>query len=545
MNHRESDIDDPTMNVTNTFDFIIVGAGSAGCVLANHLSADRRRTVLLIEAGKMSHPLTPVPISFSRFIDNPKVNWCYGSEPEPVMAQRSIPVPRGRILGGSSAINGLVYVRGQPLDYNTWAQLGNRGWSFDDVLPIFQRMENYEPGADEWRRQGGPLHVSEVADQNPLYDALIAAGEEIGLPNNPDYNGADQTGLCKTQTTIRDGKRMSAAVAYLAPARSRPNLTIVAEALAHRLTLNGKRCTGVSYAVEGRTIDAQARVEVILCCGSINSPQLLELSGIGQPALLKSQGIEVRHDLTGVGESLRDHIAPRMGWTIKKRGVTFNDRARGLGLLWQVAKYAINKDGFLSLPSAPLVAFIKTHTDLESPDAQLHLVPYAFSPTTRKLLDEPGMTITVYQLRPESLGSIHIKSMDPHEAPAIRFNFLSDPLDRQTLVDAVRFTRRLMQAPAMDQFRDIEFKPGPDVQSDDEIIEWIGKTAETAYHPVGTCRMGNDENAVVNDQLQVHGIEGLRIADGSIMPTLVSGNTNAACIMIGEKAADMILAEHK
>ncbi len=490
---RETAIDDPTMSATNTFDFIIVGAGSAGCVLANHLSADRRFTVLLVEAGKMSHPLTPVPISFSRLIDNPKVNWCYGSEPEPVMAQRSIPVPRGRMLGGSSAINGLVYVRGQPLDYNNWAKLGNRGWSFDDVLPIFQRMENYGPGADEWRRQGGPLHVSEVADQNPLYDALIAAGEEIGLPNNPDYNGADQTGLCKTQTTIRGGKRMSAAVAYLEPARSRPNLTIATKALAHRLRLNGKRCTGISYAVDGRTIDAQARVEVILCCGSINSPQLLELSGIGQPALLKSQGIEVCHSLPGVGESLRDHIAPRMG----------------------------------------------------SPDAQLHLVPYTFSPTTRRLLDEPGMTITVYQLRPESLGSIHIKSADPHEAPAIRFNFLSNPLDRQTLVDAVRFTRRLMQAPAMDQFRGIEFKPGPDVRSDDEIIEWIGKTAETAYHPIGTCRMGDDENAVVNDQLQVHGIEGLRVADGSIMPTLVSGNTNAACIMIGEKAADMILSEQR
>ncbi len=481
---RETAIDDPTMSATNTFDFIIVGAGSAGCVLANHLSADRRFTVLLVEAGKMSHPLTPVPISFSRLIDNPKVNWCYGSEPEPVMAQRSIPVPRGRMLGGSSAINGLVYVRGQPLDYNNWAKLGNRGWSFDDVLPIFQRMENYGPGADEWRRQGGPLHVSEVADQNPLYDALIAAGEEIGLPNNPDYNGADQTGLCKS-------------------------------------------------------------VEVILCCGSINSPQLLELSGIGQPALLKSQGIEVCHSLPGVGESLRDHIAPRMGWTISKRGVSFNDRARGLGLLWQIARYAIKRDGFLSLPSAPLVAFIKTHADLVSPDAQLHLVPYTFSPTTRRLLDEPGMTITVYQLRPESLGSIHIKSADPHEAPAIRFNFLSNPLDRQTLVDAVRFTRRLMQAPAMDQFRGIEFKPGPDVRSDDEIIEWIGKTAETAYHPIGTCRMGDDENAVVNDQLQVHGIEGLRVADGSIMPTLVSGNTNAACIMIGEKAADMILSEQR
>ncbi len=533
------------MNGDNTFDFIIVGAGSAGCVLANRLSADRRFTVLLIEAGKVSHPLTPVPMSYSKLIVNPKVNWCYASEPEPMMAERSIPVPRGRLLGGSSAINGLVYVRGQPMDYDAWAQLGNRGWSFDDILPIFQRIENYESGADEWRRQGGPLHISEVTDQNPLYDALLGAGEEVGLPNNPDYNGADQMGICRTQTTIRDGRRISTAVAYLAPARSRPNLEIVTDALVHRLTLEGKRCTGISYSVGGRPVDVQARTEVIVCCGTINSPQLLELSGIGQPALLESHGIEVRHVLPGVGESLRDHIAPRMGWTVSERGVTFNDRARGLGLLWQVLRYAIRKDGFLSLPSAPLLAFIKTRADLERPDAQLHLVPYTFSPTKRQLLDEPGMTITVYQLRPESLGSIHIKSADPSEAPAIRFSFLSDPLDRQTLVDAVRFARHLMQAAAMDRFRGIEFKPGSDVQSDADIIEWIGKTAETAYHPIGTCRMGSDDNAVVNDQLLVHGIEGLRIADGSIMPTLISGNTNAACIMIGEKAADMVLAEHR
>ena len=533
------------MNTTDSFDFIIVGAGSAGCALANRLSEDGSLRVLLIEAGKASHPLSPVPVSFSNLIANPKANWCYTSEPDPAMAGRRIPVPRGRLLGGSSAINGLVYVRGQALDYNTWGQLGNRGWSFDDVLPIFQRMENFEPRSDEWRRQGGPLHVSEVADQNPLYEALIAAGEHIGLPANPDYNGADQTGICRTQTTIRNGRRMSTAVAYLAPAKSRRNLEVVVEALVHRLTMDGKRCTGVSYSVDGRTIDVRARYEVILCCGSVNSPQLLELSGIGQPDLLSSLGIEVRHGMAGVGESLRDHIAPRLGWTITERGITFNDRARGVGLLWQIIKYATRRDGFLSLPSAPLLAFVKTRVGLENPDAQFHLVPYAFSPTKRKLLAEPGMTITVYQLRPESLGSIHIKSSDPLEAPAIRFNFLSNALDRQTLVDAVRFARRLVEAPAMDKFRGIEFKPGPDVQTDDDIIEWIGNTAETAYHPVGTCRMGSDENAVVDDQLRVHGLEGLRIADGSIMPTLVSGNTNAACIMIGEKAASMILAEHR
>ena len=530
------------MNLSNTYDFIIVGAGSAGCVLANRLSADRRVTVLLIEAGKASHPLTPVPISYSNLIVNPKANWCYTSEPEPTMAGRQIPVPRGRLLGGSSAINGLVYVRGQPMDYNAWAQKGNRGWSFDDVLPIFQRMENYGPGADEWRHQGGPLHVSEVSDPNPLYDALVAAGVEVGLTINPDYNGAEQGGICKTQTTIRDGRRMSTVVAYLAPARSRPNLEIVTEALVHRLVLEGNRCTGVSYSRSGRAVEARARAEVIVCCGSINSPQLLELSGIGQPDVLGAHGIPVRHALAGVGEGLRDHIAPRMSWTIKERGVTFNDRARGLGLLWQVLRYAIKRDGFLSMPSAPLLAFFKTRPGLDSPDAQFHLVPYTFSPTKRQLLDEPGMTVTVYQMRPESLGSIHIKSNDPREAPAIRFNFLSEPFDQQTLLDAVRFARRLIEAAAMDRFRGVEFKPGPEVQSDADLLEWIRATAETTYHPVGTCRMGNDERAVVNDQLQVHGIEGLRVADGSIMPTLISGNTNAACIMIGEKAADLILA---
>jgi len=532
------------MSTNNTFDFIIVGAGSAGCALANRLSADPRHSVLLVEAGRASHPLSTVPVSFSSLIDNPKANWRYASEPEPMMADRRLPVPRGRLLGGSSAINGLVYVRGQSLDYDTWGQLGNRGWSFDDVLPIFQQMENYEPGTDEWRRQGGLLHVSEVADQNPLYDALVGAAEQVGLPANPDYNGADQTGIGRTQTTIRNGRRMSTAVAYLKPARSRRNLEVVTQALVHRLTLEGKRCTGISYSVGSRTIDAKARAEVLLCCGSINSPQLLELSGIGQPELLNSLGIPVHHALAGVGEGLRDHIAPRMGWTVTERGVTFNERTRGLGLIWQIMKYAIKRDGFLSLPSAPLLAFVKTRPGLEHPDAQFHLVPYTFSPTKRQMLDEPGMTITVHQLRPESLGSIHLRSNNPHEAPAIRFNFLSNPLDRQTLIDAVRFARRLVEAPAMDGFRGVEFKPGPAVQTDDEIIEWIRNTAETAYHPVGTCRMGSDDHAVVDDQLRVHGLDGLRIADGSIMPTLVSGNTNAACIMIGEKAASMILGEH-
>ena len=457
------------------------------------------------------------------------------------MANRRVPVPRGRLLGGSSAIKGLVYVRGQPLDYNTWAQLGNRGWSFDDVLPIFQRIEHYESVADAWRSQGGPLPVREVSDKN----ALVAAAKAIRVPYNRDYNGADQSGICTTQTTIGHGRRMSSAVAYLAPIKSRPNLEIVTEALAQGLVLDGRRCAGVRYSVQGQVVNVYARAEVILCTGSINSPQLLQLSGIGKPDVLQSRCIAVCHALAGVGEGLRDHIAPRMGWKITRRGVTFNDTARGVGLLWQVMRYAFNRDGFLSLPSAPLLAFIKTRAGLESPDVQFHLVPYAFFPSKRQLLSEPGMTITVYQLRPESLGSVHIKSKDPREPPAIQFNFLSNPLDRQTLVRGLRFARRLMDFRAMDRFRGVEFKPGPEVQSDDELIDWIGSNAETAYYPVGTCRMGNHEHSVVDTELRVHGVDGLRIADGSIMPTLVSGNTNAACIMIGEKAADMVLAAHR
>ncbi len=530
----------------NTYDFIVVGAGSAGSVLANRLSADGAKRVLLLESGPKNHFLTRIPISFGKLIDNPAANWCYESEPEEITGNRQIPVPRGRVLGGSSAINGLVFVRGQPLDYDTWAQLGNRGWSFDDVLPIFRRMENYEHGSDDLRAQGGPLHVSEATDESPLYDALFAAGEEVGLPRNPDYNGVSQEGLGKTQTTIRNGRRMSAAYCYLDPARSRPNLEIETGALAHRLLLEEGRCVGVAYEVGGTMREARARAEVVVSGGAINSPQLLELSGIGRPEVLQAHGIEVRHELKGVGESLRDHMAPRMIWRITKPGATYNDRARGLGLAWQVLRYGLTGKGFLALPSGPVLAFLRTREELETPDVQLHFVPFhvVYTPT-RELGPEPGVTIALYALRPESLGSIHVKSADPRTAPAINFNFLSAELDRQTLIGAVRATRRILEAKAMDSIRGPELQPGSQVESDDEILAWIRETADTAYHPTCTCKMGSDEMAVVDQELRVHGIEGLRVADGSIMPTLVSGNTNAACIMIGEKASDMILAANR
>ncbi|MEZ5935019.1 MAG: choline dehydrogenase [Alphaproteobacteria bacterium] len=525
-----------------TPDYIIVGAGSAGSALAGRLSEDGRTTVLLLEAGAASHPFSALPVSFGLFIDHPGVNWRYSSVPEENTANRRIPVPRGKLLGGSSAINGLVFVRGQPLDYDSWAQMGNRGWSFSDLLPVFRRMENWEGRADDMRGAGGPLHVSEVPDQNPLYDALFAAAEEIGMPRNPDYNGATQEGVCKTQTTIRRGQRMSAARCYLEAAKERSNLRILTDVTVQRVLLEGKRAVGVVYRHAGGRVSVRAGREVIVSAGGIASPQLLELSGIGRPDVLAAQGIEIQHRLDGVGENLRDHLNARIQWEIMKPGISYNERMNGLGRVREALRYAISRGGFLSLPSAPLLAFLKTRPGLEHPDIQCHLVPYSIkSAKRRELHREPGFTTAVYQLRPESLGSVHIASPDPREQPAILFNFLSDALDQRTMIDGFRLLRRLIHAHALDGIRGDELSPGAEVQSDDEILTWIRENAETAYHPIGTCRMGPESGlTVVDERLRVHGIGGLRVADASIMPTMVSGNTNAAAIMIGEKAAEII-----
>ena len=476
------------------------------------------------------------------FIDDPRVNWRYRSEPEPGTADRQIPVPRGKIIGGSSAINGLVFVRGQALDYNSWAQMGNRGWSYADVLPILQRMENWEGGGDALRGEGGPLQVTEVPDQNPIYDALFAAAEEIGIRRNPDYNGASQEGICKTQTTIKNGRRMSAAHCYLKPAKGRDNLGIITGAAVQKLLLEGRRCVGVVYRHAGGTVTVRAGREVILAAGGIASPQVLELSGIGRPEVLKAQGIEVRHRLDGVGENLRDHINARIQWQVVQAQFSYNTRMRGLGRIRETFRYLTSRSGFLGLPSAPLIAFLKTRPELSEPDVQCHLVPYSIkSAKKRELHREPGLTTACYQLRPESLGSVHIASPDPSVQPSIRFNFLSDPLDRRVMVDGFKLMRRLAMAKALDGIRGDEFSPGPGIDSDDEILNWICENAETAYHPIGTCRMGPAGGlTVVDERLRVHGLSGLRVADASIMPTMVSGNTNAAAIMIGEKASDMI-----
>jgi choline dehydrogenase len=525
------------------YDYIIVGAGSAGAALAARLSEDAKNRVLLLEAGQASHPYSRFPISFGLLLDNPAANWRYSSTPEPNTNMREIPVPRGKVLGGSSAINGLVYVRGQPLDYDTWAQMGARGWSWQEVAPIFRRLEDYEGGDDGVRGAGGPLHVSEVPDQNPLYDALFEAGVAAGFRRNPDYNGAEQEGIVKTQTTIRRGVRQSTARSHLMPARGRANLHIVTEAMTTGLLFEGTRCVGVAYSRGGQTVEARAGREVILCAGAVATPQLLELSGIGRPEVLGAHGITVRHALPAVGENFRDHLNARIQWRVKVPGVSYNTRAHGMALVGEALRYLFTRGGFLSLPSAPMLAFLKTRPELETPDVQMHIVPYAIkNPKKRQLHKFPGMTMACYQLRPESLGSIHIRSADPHDQPAIRFNFLADAIDRRTMVDGFRIMRRIVGAAPMDRYRGEELSPGPAVQSDDEILDWIRKNSETAFHPIGTCRMGPGPNTVVDDHLRVHGLGGLRVADASIFPTMPSGNTNAPSIMVGEKAADLIRA---
>jgi len=530
----------------HTYDYIVVGAGSAGAVVANRLSANPANRVLLLEAGPSGSPWTHIPVGYARMIANPAVNWLYASEPEAATGGRRLPVPRGRMLGGSSSLNGLAFVRGQAQDFDTWAQMGNPGWSYADVLPFFKRMERYEGGGDDrFRGRDGPLRVTNPRVCEPLQAALIAAAGEVGIPHNPDYNGATQDGIAMSQATIASGRRMSTAACYLAPARRRPNLRIETGALAEALLLEGTRCVGIRYAVGGAVREARAGREVVVSAGSINAPQLLELSGIGQPDRLRDLGIEVRQALAGVGENLRDHYAPRTRWAVGAPGHTYNDTGRGIGLARQALRFALTREGMLAMVGAPMRAFLRSREGLEAPDLLLGWVPMLMEPGPKgpRLSRQSGMTCYAHPMRPESRGHIHITAADPRRPPAIRFNFLSSPVDAALTVRAVRLARRIMTAPAMARLQVTEVAPGEACAGDDEILDWVRRTAETTYHPVGTCRMGADPMAVVDARLRVHGIAGLRVADASVMPTLTSGNTNAPSMMIGEKAAEMILAD--
>lgn len=534
----------------STFDYIVVGAGSAGAVLANRLSESGEYNVLCLEAGVEGSDYfwSKIPIGMAKLIDRPAVNWCFSSEPDEGSGGRRIPVPRGKMLGGSSSINGMVFVRGQPQDYDHWAQLGNQGWSYTDVLPIFKSMETYEGGSDEVRGREGLLRVTDTPPEiSPLHSRMIAAAEKIGIPYTKDYNGPSQEGIGITQVTINKGRRQSTAYCHLDPAKNRPNLTIVSGALAEKLILKNKECVGVVYNVGGVRHEAYASQEVVVSSGSINSPKLLELSGIGDPKILDEFNIDVKHELLGVGRNLRDHYSPRMRFEITEKDATFNDQGRGWKLGIQAIKYLFSGQGFFAMCAAPIRMYFKTREGLDAPDAAIAMTPFLYESVDGKLeiSKRKGVTLNINVLRSESVGSIHIQSSNPVTPPAIKFNFMSSPYDKDGTVAAMRKARELFATSPLASAVGEELAPGIQCQSDNDMVEWIKNNAETTYHPVGTCKMGSDPLAVVNNELCVHGISGLRVADASIMPTLTSGNTNAPSIMIGEKCALMMLTKAK
>jgi choline dehydrogenase len=524
------------------FDYIIIGAGSAGCVLANRLSESGEHRVLLLESGgRDSNRWIHIPIGFGKVMFDREVNWMFETEPEARMNGRNIKIPRGRVLGGSSSINGLIYIRGQHEDYDDWRALGNPGWGFGDCLPYFKKAEHQTRGADAWHGTGGPLCVSDVKDRHPLADAFLAAGEALGIGRNDDFNGARQEGLGYFQGTARNGMRCSAAVAYLHPAMKRRNLTVMTNAHASRILTEGTRATGVAYTVDGTLARAFAEREVIVAAGAIQSPQLLQLSGIGPGELLQRHGIAPVHILPGVGRNLQDHLQARIIWRCTE-SVTVNDdlmrpwRKLGLGL-----KFALNRSGPLSWYAGLAGGFARTRPELDRPDIQFHFFPYSTDRTDPSLHRFSGFTMSVCKLRPESRGTIEIRSNDPSAAPAIQPNFLEREADVATMLDGLKLVRRMAETPALSRWISAEYDPGPQCTSDEALVDFIRNKGITVYHPAGTCKMGSDPDAVVDQQLRVHGMQRLRVIDASIMPAVTSGNTNAPVIMIAEKAADMIL----
>jgi choline dehydrogenase len=536
--------DAAAMREFGTFDYIIVGAGSAGCVLANRLTESGRHRVLLLEAGPADrNPWIHIPIGYAKLFTNAKVNWLYESEPEPELNNRRIIQPRGKVLGGSSSINGLVYIRGQKEDFDLWRQLGNAGWSWDDVLPYFKKAESQQRGADEYHGGDGPLSVSDQTEPHELCEAFIAAGQQTGIPRNDDFNGASQEGIGYFQTTSRKGLRCSTAVGYLRPARKRPNLTVVTAALTTRILFDGTRAIGIVFTRGGESMLARAAGEVILSAGAINSPQALQLSGVGPGGLLRGLGIDIVREVPGVGANLQDHFQTRMVFRCSRK-ITLNDvvanplRKVGIGL-----QYALRRKGPLTISAGYVGAFLRTDPRLATPDVQVHFLTFSTDKMGTALHDFPGFSASICQLRPESRGSVAIKTADPGDAPAIRVNYLSTELDRTTMVAGLRLLRKISQAPAMAPYVEAELEPGPACRSDADWLAFCRARGSTIYHPTCTCRMGDDATAVVDARLRVRGLDRLRVVDGSIMPNVVSGNTNAAIVMIAEKGAEMILQD--
>ena len=527
-----------------SYDYVVVGAGSAGCVLANRLTEDGRHTVLLLESGpRDSYPWIHIPIGYGKTMFHPVYNWGFYTEPEPGMNNRRVYWPRGRGLGGSSSINGLIYVRGQPQDYDGWAALGNRGWGWRDVLPYFRKLERNSRGASEYHGGDGPVWCSDIGARHELMDAIISAGEEIGVPRNDDFNGATQDGVGYYQLFTRAGMRCSSATAYLRPAQKRSNLRVETHAHATAVTFDGTRATGVVYRQHGLVKQAHAAREVILAAGALQTPQLLQLSGVGPAALLQNIGMPVVKDLPGVGENLQDHLQFRLMYKVSSP-ITTNDQLRtlsgrlGIGLRWLLFRtgplaIGINQGGL----------FTRVLPESKTPDIQFHFATLSAEMAGGKPHPWSGCTFSVCQLRPESRGTVTIKSRDPLEPPAMRPNYLTREADCQCAVEAIKFARRLAAAPALREYLSEEYRPGPDTVRDDELLEFARNYGATIFHPSGTCKMGSDPMAVVDERLRVHGLAGLRVVDCSIMPTLVSGNTHAPAVMIAEKAADMVRAD--
>jgi choline dehydrogenase len=529
------------------YDYIIIGAGSAGCVLANRLSADPKTRVLLLEAGgKDNSILVRMPAGAGALLQaKGPYNWGFWTEPEANLDGRKLWWPRGKGWGGSSSINGMIYIRGHARDYDQWSQMGLRGWSYAEVLPYFKRSESFQGGADAYHGGDGPLHVSKASSKNPIYSSFIAAGAEAGHKTTSDFNGFQQEGFGPYQLTIRDGRRWSAAAGYLHPILGqRPNLTCEVDARTSRILIEKGRAVGVEF-IQGKERTkrvAYANAEVLVCTGAVQSPQVLQLSGIGDPEELSAAGVPVVHALKGVGKNLQDHLDMTLSWETPGVSSAFSYN-KGLNRLMTGLNYMLRGQGPGRQNFLEAGAFLKSRPDLDRPDLQLHCVMAIMQDHGKTLVEKDGFTVHVCQLRPESRGEVGLRSADPFDDPAIRANSLATEEDRRALREGVKITRALADQASLKAIRGAELFPGPGVQSDADIDAWIRRGAETIYHPVGTCRMGaaGDAMAVVDDKLKVIGIEGLRVVDASVMPTLVGGNTNAPTIMVAEKAADLIL----